>query len=190
MSSFKKLSPDELEQFVLNYQKGDSHAAELLRQYFSPLIYRLTHRHSVYATLGEDAENIAWILFYEFISKYQGADFIHLPGLVRRFMIFRMMNHISRISNRFNLEMLDQFDGEGTLSQIAGPDELEACLDGAMVAYLFADLPRKQRAVLKYALFHRYTQQQIAAKLNCSTRYVRKCKTLALKHIKKKLHSC
>lgn len=89
LDSAKKHDPDELKTIVQNYQKGDSHAAELLRQQFSPLIYKLSHRHSMLASFGEDAENMTWLLFYEFIASYKGNDFKRLPGLVKKILSFQ-----------------------------------------------------------------------------------------------------
>lgn len=188
MSSFKKLSPDELKAAVLDFQKGDSLAAELLRLQFSPLIYRLTHRHSVRSVFGEDAENIAWLLFFEFLANYQGVNYIRLPGLVRRFMIFRLMNGIAHHSFRYNLELLDQFDRDSPLCQLASGDSLDASLDKALLEDLFEDLPKMQQEVLRQIYLQDKTQEQVAMSLQCSPRYVRKCKNLGLSNIKKKLN--
>lgn len=140
------------------------------------------------AAFGEDAENMAWLLFYEFLASYQGVNYIRLPGLVRRFMIFRLMNHITHSSLRFNREQLDQFDCDSSLCQIIGSDELADCLDRTMLADLFKDLPVRQQEVLRYIYLENQTQEQIAETMHCSTRYVRKCKALGLSHIKRKLH--
>ena len=78
----KKLTASSLRAAVQAYQQGNPHAAERLRQAFAPLVCKLSRRHSVYSVLGEDAENTVWMLFYDFIYKYDGDDFKHLPGLV------------------------------------------------------------------------------------------------------------
>ena len=189
MISFKKHKPDELKTIVHDYQKGDTNAAELLRQQFSPLIYKLSHRHSMLTSFGEDAENMAWLLFYEFIASYQGNDFIHLPGLVKRFVIFRLMNIFEHNSIRFNLEQLDEFNHDSSLTQIASSETLDNTVDKVIVEQILKDLPSQQHRVLEELYLQDKTQEQVATTLCCTTRYIRKCKNLGLKNIKKKLHS-
>ena len=175
MSSFKKHKPDELKTIVHNYQKGDSYAAELLRQQFSPLVYNLSHRHSMLTSFGEDAENMAWLLFYEFLSSYQGNDFIHLPGLVKRFIIFRLMNTFEHNSIRFNLEQLDEFNHDSSLSQIASGETLDASVDKVIIEQILKGLPNQQQRVLEELYLHDKTQEQVATTLRCTTRYIRNC---------------
>ena len=104
LSSFKKHSVDDLGTIVQNYQQGDSLAAEQLRQKFYPLISKLSHRHSMYSIFGEDAENMAWLLFYEFVYEYKGNDFKRLPGLIRRFLIFRLLRLMEQQGTRWDKE--------------------------------------------------------------------------------------
>jgi DNA-directed RNA polymerase specialized sigma24 family protein len=50
-------------------------------------------------------------------------------------------------------------------------------------------LPSQQHRVLEELYLQDKTQEQVATTLCCTTRYIRKCKNLGLKNIKKKLHS-
>ena len=132
---------------------------------------------------------MAWLLFYEFIASYQGNDFIHLPGLVKRFVIFRLMNTFEHNIIRFNLEQLDEFNHDSSLTQIASNETLDDSVDKVIVEQILNGLPPQQHRVLEELYLQDKTQEQVANNLCCTTRYVRKCKLLALKNIKKKLHT-
>ena len=187
MSSFKKHSADDLKTIIQNYQQGDTHAAEQLRQQFYPLIYKLSHRHSMYSTFGEDAENIAWLLFYEFMYSYDGENFIKLPGLVKRFMVFRLINGVVHNKLRFDYEQLEDFDPDGELSNTLTTNGIEPCLSDINFSNLLAKLPSKQQFVLREIYLKGKSQVQVAKALNCTPRSIRNYKNEAVTRLKKRL---
>ena len=44
------------------------------------------------------------MIFYDFIYKYKGDDFKHLPGLVRRFLIYRLLRAMIKEGKRWDIE--------------------------------------------------------------------------------------
>lgn len=80
----------ELKAAVEGYQKGSMSCTEKLYLWYRPLILALAHSYSIHTTLGEDAENIAWEKFYEFLKNYQGNDYYRLPGLIKKRLISRL----------------------------------------------------------------------------------------------------
>lgn len=185
MSSFKKHSADDLKTIVQNYQQGDTHAAEQLRQQFYPLIYKLSHRHSMYSTFGEDAENIAWLLFYEFIHEYQGEDYIRLPGLVKRFLIFRLLRQMQQQGVRWDTE--EFLESESFVDKAIECEAIQRLLNSTSLQEEFLRLPEKEMRVLKEFYFKNNTQKEIARNLDCTSRSVRTYKNLALSRLRKRL---
>lgn len=141
----------------------------------------------MYQIFGEDAENMAWLLFFEFIFAYRGTDFIRLPGLVRRFLIFRLLNGAKHIKLRFDSEQLDEFDPDGVLSKTLTADSEENSLSNVSFAKLLDKLPDKQQLVLQEIYLKGKSQAQVAKTLNCTPRSVRNYKNSAINRIKKRL---
>lgn len=183
MSSFKKHSTDDLEIIVQNYQQGDSHAAEQLRQIFYPLICKLSHRQSMYSTFGEDAENMAWLLFFEFIYNYKGCDFIRLPGLVRRFLIFRLLRLMQQQGVRWDNEQY--LDSETVTDQVAECETLQKLIDKLALEQESHLLRDWELNVVKEIYYKNNTYSESARNLNCTLRKVRYYNESALKQLKK-----
>ena len=185
--SFEKRTTDSLKVIVQNYQKGDALGAEQLRQRFYPLIYKLSHRHSMYSAFGEDAENIAWLLFYEFIFSYQGEDYVRLPGLVRRFLIFRLLRKMQQQGMKWDMEELLQ--SESLADSVAECEAIQKFLNDTALRETLQTLPDKQLLVLIELYFNNNTQDVTARKLNCTKRSVRYYKDIALNELKRKLET-
>lgn len=183
MSSFKKHPEDDLQIIVENYQKGDSYAAERLRQLFYPLISRLSHRQSMYSTFGEDAENIAWLLFFEFILAYKGHDFIRLPGLVRRFLVFRLARLMQQQGMRWDMEA--NFEHDLLLNEAEEDDFLEKLIDKLALEQAVKTLSAKDSFILEELFFNDTTVDELAHTLHCTPRSVRNHKYNALARLKK-----
>lgn len=83
-------------QLVRGAQENDQKAIDELCNRFIPLIKKVAGNSYYKDHLGEDAVNIAWVIFLEFIKKYDGNDFVHLPGLLHihlRFKLLRICKH-------------------------------------------------------------------------------------------------
>ena len=66
----KMLTALDLCELVPAAKAGDSISMALLCERFSPLVYKLSHRQTLFNILGEDAENTLWILFNRTISLF------------------------------------------------------------------------------------------------------------------------
>ena len=182
-----KLTSSTLKAAIQAYQQGNSHAAERLRQAFAPLVYKLSHRHSVYSVLGEDAENTVWMIFYDFIYKYKGDDFKHLPGLVRRFLIYRLLRAMIKEGKRWDIERC--LNNEEDFSTPSYKMDLQDVLNNLALAQEMDLLPVEQAQLLKDVYYKGYTQKQLACSTNCSTRTIRRHQTKALSTLHNKLLS-
>lgn len=185
MSSLEKHSEDDLKTIVHNYQQGDSHAAEQLRQQFCPLIYKLSHRHSMYSTFGEDAENIAWLLFFEFIFDYKGEDFARLPGLIRRFLIFRLLRQMEQQGKRWDVE--EFLISEDSVEEVAECELLRKLTDDIVLQQALSRLNSNELRVITEYYFKGSTQKEIAIKLNCDERSIRRYQKKAITCLKRYL---
>ena len=185
LSSFKKHSVDDLGILVQNYQQGDSLAAEQLRQKFYPLISKLSHRHSMYSVFGEDAENMAWLLFFEFVFDYKGDDFKRLPGLIRRFLIFRLLRLMEQQGTRWDTE--EPLESKDSVEETAECELLQKMTDDIVLQEALSHLSNKELCVIEEYYFKDKTQREIASKLQCTERSVRSYQKLALERLKRQL---
>ena len=77
------LTSQQLSVLVPQAQKGDHRAINVVYEAFKPLIAHLLWQKGVRQILGEDAENTAWLCFWEAVMRYQDEDFATLPGLLK-----------------------------------------------------------------------------------------------------------
>ena len=182
LSSFKKHSVDDLGTIVQNYQQGDSLAAEQLRQKFYPLISKLSHRHSMYSIFGEDAENMAWLLFYEFVYDYKGDDYKRLPGLIRRFLIFRLLRLMEQQGTKWDTE--EHLENETLVDEATECEQIQDFLNDTALQEEILRLPEKEMQALKEFYFKNHTYTESAHNMNCTPRKVRYYKGLALSRLR------
>lgn len=139
------------------------------------------------SSFGEDAENMAWLLFYEFMYSYKGNNFAKLPGLVKRYLIFRLINVVEHSKLRFEIEQLDEFQPDGMLSNTLTTDCEEDSLSKISFENLLDKLPEKLRFVLKEIYLNGKSQDQVAKALQCTPRSVRNYKREAISFLRKRL---
>ena len=75
-------------------QRFEQPAIDKLCADFTPLINKEAHRQSVFNALGEDAVNIAWEIFLEFIHSYKGNNYRLLPGLIQKHLHYRLLDRL------------------------------------------------------------------------------------------------
>ena len=182
LSSFKKHSVDDLGTIVQNYQRGDSLAAEQLRQKFYPLISKLSHRHSMYSIFGEDAENMAWLLFYEFVYDYKGDDYKRLPGLIRRFLIFRLLRLMEQQGTRWDTE--EHLESETLVDVATECEQIQNFLNDTALQEEILRLPEREMQAVQEFYFKNHTYTESARNMNCTPRNVRYYKGLALSRLR------
>ena len=75
----KMLTALDLCELVPAAKAGDSISMALLCERFSPLVYKLSHRQTLFNVLGADAENTIWVLFLEALSKIDSTRYDSFP---------------------------------------------------------------------------------------------------------------
>lgn len=89
-TDFYKPNAMELKLAFEGVKNNDSVAVNNLYQWFNPLVLSVAHSYSAYTALQEDAENIAWECFFQFVKDYDGKDYLHVPGLLKKRLISRL----------------------------------------------------------------------------------------------------
>ena len=146
--NIKMLTEEDLAILIPAAQKGDDYAMEQICLCFSPLIYKISHRQTVYNVLGEEAVNILWVWFLETIHSYTGNDFRKFPGFVRKHLVLRLMNIFKYYNIRFNSEQLSTMDEDTSVVEIPAGDEYGNLLDKLSLEEQNAEL-HKQISKLK-----------------------------------------
>ena len=71
------------------------------------------------------------MIFYDFLYKYAGDDYKHLPGLIRRHLVQRLINTLKREGKRWDVE---RYLDEETLSKKTySKDDLQDVLNNLQV---------------------------------------------------------
>lgn len=160
-------SADLLCQLVHGAQENDQKAINELCERFTPLIRKIANNSYYKDHLGEDAENIAWVIFLEFIKRYNGNDFVHLPGLLQIHLRYKLL----RICKHGELRRLE-------IPLIGDEDNQKEIIDSRnyicdfeirqMIIEIIGKLSPRQRVVLTLVFLEGKTLKEISKILNIS----------------------
>ena len=166
---------------------GDSISMSLLCERFSPLVYKLSHRQTLFNILGEDAENTLWILFLEALNNFDSTRYDSFPGFVRKHLISRIMNILKHNGYRFQSEQLTSFDYECEATQVPSADDLSFILNDIAIKQELDLLPNHQSYILKQFYCEHKSMEEISIALGMSQRTVRYHRQAGLKSLRIRL---
>ena len=140
----------QLAVLVPQVQKGDHRAINMVYEAFIPLIKNALSELKAFAILGEDAENIAWLKFWEAIMAYKDEDFASLPGLLKGKVRFALLKAMERTLKYRSRLIWDAKDPSGTNHWELGAIDarLEAIHYGAALSQGMGKLSSKQREII------------------------------------------
>ena len=121
------LTGRQLSVLVPQVKKGDHRAINVVYEAFVPLIEHLIKQKGVREILGEDAENTAWLFFWEAIMRYQDEDYVNLPGLLKVQVDKALKRQMTRMSRWHACLSLDDKDANGR--HLAEPGAIDTRFD-------------------------------------------------------------
>ena len=145
------LSAARLKELVLAAQKGEQWAIDALCEAFRPLIMQEAHYSYVAQSLGEEAENTAWVYFLEFIMSYKDDCYQLLPGLIKMKLRFAFMQKIYRkkyVATQFLLDATNE-DGRRLYEPSMEDKNIEKILFNVGITYALKRLTAKQRHIVE-----------------------------------------
>lgn len=144
----------QLKELVTAAQEGNQQAVDKLCQAFKPLIYKEALRQSISSALGEDAVNTAWVIFLEFISKYNGRDYAHLPGLIQCHLRYELLHKLSRHSSATDCLSLDSAAENMQLPQLADNADITVSVENKELSKnAMQSLTARQREIIEAVHF-------------------------------------
>lgn len=164
------LSAARLKELVLAAQKGEQWAIDALCEAFRPLIMQEAHYSYVAQSLGEEAENTAWVYFLEFIMSYKDDCYQLLPGLIKLKLHFALMQKIYRQKHITTQLILDTTDEDGKrLKEPSSEDHnLEKIHLHAGLEYALSRLTAKQRNIIDATVLGEMSLSSYGQKHNMS----------------------
>lgn len=179
------LTAEELQELISQAQQDSAAATDKLCAAFRPLIYRECSRESIYRILGEDAVSIAWEIFLRFIRRYNGSDFINLPGLIRCHVHYELLHEITRLGRRQENEMAD--DGSLTEQLAQANDELQRLTLKLELQQALATLTPLQQAIISASCLHRQPTRLLSRRYGCTCANILKHRRSGLKRLRSAL---
>ena len=175
----------EFKELVLSAQKGDREAINTLCNAFKPLIYKEAYRYEVREALGEDSVNAAWLIFLEQITKYEGRDFGHLPGLLQYHVHYGLLQKITRRKSVKDYCCLDADDDSDTcqIKEVADKDD---AFERMEVNQLFsaAKLSKEQTNAVNELVLNDIDHRVFCKKYACSSKTAFKHRANGLQKLK------
>lgn len=151
----------QFKQLIAKAQAGNEAAITTLCKAFTPLIYKEAYRSSIRTSLGEDAVNSAWLIFLEFIRKYNGRDYRHLPGLIHYHLRYELLHKISRYSSIQKYDSIDLITNDGESLQIADTENVIEQFENRQQLLTALDcLTAKQKSTIIAVHFQGYSLQE------------------------------
>ena len=175
-------TPLQLEKVVKNAQLLDDKSIRQLYEWFKPLIWKASHRYTIYTVLGEDAENIAWNIFYDFIYHYKGDKFGSLPGLLKKVVNYRLMDAAKSRANYDPHIALDEF----SFDSVVGVDDSywDDKISDICLAHALSKLCKVQSKIIKLVYFEDKLLTELVNLLNKPYHKIRYNHSMALSKLK------
>ena len=162
-TEYRAFTPTELKNLVQQVQAHDQQAIDRLCETFTPLIYKEARRSYIAAALGDDAVNIAWEIFLEFIYAYKGNKYRLLPGLVQKHLYYELMHRVYRNKPEQAVLSLEATPDDEQQLQIADEKQLIAASeDKLLLEKLLAVLTDKQRLLIEAIFMHGLSLREYA----------------------------
>lgn len=158
-------SADLLCQLVHGAQENDQKAINELCERFTPLIRKIANNSYYKDHLGEDAENIAWVIFLEFIKRYNGNDFVHLPGLLQIHLRYKLLR-ICKHQEVQRLEVPLVKDEEDEIQLPNHNQYLDDVEFREFIRKILKYLPPAQRIILKLHIVDGYSFDEVCKMTN------------------------
>ena len=184
-TEYRAFTPTELKSLVQRAQARDQQAIDRLCSAFTPLIYKEARRSYIAAALGDDAVNIAWEIFLEFIHAYKGNNYRLLPGLVQKHLYYELMHRVYPQKLTIATKSLEAAAAGGTALPTCNP--LEQVVERQQLAQAIQKLTPIQQAVLNDVILSGFTLQECSQKHGLTPQTCHIHKTRALRRLQKLL---
>lgn len=187
-TEYRAFTPTELKSLLQRAQARDQQAIDRLCAAFTPLIYKEARRSYIAAALGDDAVNMAWEIFLEFIYAYNGNKYRLLPGLAQKHLYYELMHKVYRNKPEQAIISLDAAADNEQQLQIADEKQLLAKLeDKLLLEKLLAALTDKQRLLIEAIFMHGLSLREYAQSQGISFTAAYKMQLKALSRLREKL---
>ena len=187
-TEYRTFTPTELKSLVQRAQACDQQAIDRLCSAFTPLIYKEARRSYIAAALGDDAVNIAWEIFLEFIHAYKGNKYRLLPGLVQKHLYYELMHRVYRNKPEQAVLSLEATADDEQQLQIADEKQLIAASeDKLLLEKLLAVLTDKQRLLIEAIFMHGLSLREYAQSQGISFTAAYKMQLKALARLQENL---
>lgn len=87
-------TPEELQAVIQGIKSNNPAATNQFYEWFKPLIWHYASFKEVRYKLAEDAENILWLELLTFIKKTEFTNYVTLPGLFKKVVIFKLLDSL------------------------------------------------------------------------------------------------
>lgn len=171
---------------LLSAQNNDQQAIDRLCELFRPLILKEAHLPGVRNALGEDAENIAWVIFLEIMHRYKRHSYRYFPGFVKRCLHFRLLDSLHQKGCLYDCIALD--GGEEVSDTLAeSSNKIDTSIASLSFAQVFGKLTQAQRKVIEAIDLEDMSVRQYSRLNNCSVQNTYQSRRAALKILKSHL---
>lgn len=184
-AKYTMLTADQLQELIHQAQQDSAPAIDRLCEAFRPLIYRECSRESIFRVLGEDAVSIAWEIFLRFIRRYNGCDFINLPGLIRCHVHYELLHELNRLGRRREKEIQD--DGSIAEQLAQANDELQRLTLRLGIQQAFTALTPLQQAVVSASCLEKQPTRLLSKRYNCTCANILKHRRRGLQRLRSAL---
>lgn len=171
---------------LLSAQNNDQQAIDKLCDIFRPLILKESRLPSVRNALGEDAENIAWVIFLEILHRYKRRSYRYFPGFVKTCLHFRLLDSLHQKGSLYDCVALDGSEElSDTLSE--GKNKIDNSIASLSFAQVFGKLTQAQRNVIQSIDLDDMSVKQYSRLNHCSVQNTYQSRRAALKILKRHL---
>lgn len=179
--NFYRPSVKEMENAINGLKQNNQEEVQKLYEWFKPLIIKIAYNSLCQAILHEDAQNIAWEYFFDFLIHYDKKITPSFPGLIKLRVSSRVNDRIGAEIYRAceNLDDVNVEENEAYMNKY-----WEDTITNLDLKLALNKISLQQQKLIDLHYFKDITQKEIAKQMHVTAYYVRTQHLAALYNLK------
>ena len=180
----EEISELELKELVRRAQGFEQAAIDELYNRFRGMILSLINKESIRDAIGEDAENIAWEIFYDVIPKVNIHHGARIAGYLKKYISGELNKKVKAETCPWCVDSINEYEEDGY--QVSDKDNnIESYLENIIIKGNIANVSKDTRTVLKKFYYEGYSLEDCAKAIGRSYTATYKLKQKGLDKLRK-----
>lgn len=176
----------KLKALIKAAQQFDQQAIDELCKIFKPLVYKEARRTSIYKVLGEDAVNMAWVIFLQTVHKYDRDSYLMFPGYAKIKVHYGLLDSLNQTGCLLDCDAIDASEDFAD-TVVAKQDFIADRMCSLAFKQAYKTLTQAERKVLEGVDFANVSITDYSKANHCSIQNASKLRLSAIRRLSKQI---